>query len=147
MHYRAITEKALELGLLDTEGRTPEATMYAQILTEINYYRKRSEQSRYPARKGIRRPIALDGAWPRLQTKEQNKKVRGSLGTHEQGLIITTSDFGKGARDEAARPDAVPVALMNGEQLVALLAEHEIGVNSHSHDLLELGDDEGIETK
>ena len=49
------------------------------------------------------------------------QQVRGSLGTHEQGLIITTSDFSTGARDEAARPNAVPVALMNGEQLVALL--------------------------
>ena len=27
------------------------------------------------------------------------QQVRGSLGTHEQGLIITTSDFSKGALD------------------------------------------------
>jgi restriction system protein len=54
------------------------------------------------------------------------QQVRGSLGAHEQGLIITTSDFSPGARSEAARPDAVPVGLMNGEQLVALLVEHEI---------------------
>ena len=40
------------------------------------------------------------------------QQVRGSLGTHEQGLIITTSDFSAGAREEAARPDAVPVGLM-----------------------------------
>src|SRR5687768_5659349 len=31
------------------------------------------------------------------------QQVRGSLGTHEQGLIITTSDFSSGARDEAKR--------------------------------------------
>ncbi|MEI8342219.1 MAG: winged helix-turn-helix domain-containing protein, partial [Verrucomicrobiota bacterium] len=29
MHYREVTRKAMELGLLDTEGQTPEATMYA----------------------------------------------------------------------------------------------------------------------
>jgi restriction system protein len=29
------------------------------------------------------------------------QQVRGSLGAHEQGLIITTSDFSKGARAEA----------------------------------------------
>lgn len=29
MHYRAITEKALETGWLSTKGRTPEASMYA----------------------------------------------------------------------------------------------------------------------
>jgi restriction system protein len=30
------------------------------------------------------------------------QQVRGSLGAHEQGLIITTSDFSTGARSEAA---------------------------------------------
>ena len=30
MHYRAITEKVLALGLVNTKGLTPEATLYAQ---------------------------------------------------------------------------------------------------------------------
>jgi restriction system protein len=64
--------------------------------------------------------------------------VRGSLSVHEQGLIVTTSDFSDGAREQASRPDAVPVALMNGETLVSLLVEHEIGVVRHDLDLLEL---------
>lgn len=34
MHYRAITDKALELGWLVSEGKTPEASMHAQILME-----------------------------------------------------------------------------------------------------------------
>ena len=67
--------------------------------------------------------------------------MRGSLGTHEQGLIITTSDFSPGARKEAARPDAVPVALMNGEQLVMLLVENGIGVTRLSHEIVELPDE------
>ena len=71
-------------------------------------------------------------------------QVRGSLGTHEQGLIITTSDFSAGARAEAARENAVPVALMNGEQLVTLLAQYELGVARRSHDLLEL-DEESLD--
>lgn len=66
------------------------------------------------------------------------QQVRGSLGTHEQGLIVTTSDFSKGACAEAERPNAVPVALMNGEQLVRLLAEHKIGVQSTPYELIEL---------
>lgn len=70
------------------------------------------------------------------------QQVRGSLGAHEQGLIITTSDFSPGARSEAARPDAVPVALMNGEQLVTLLIEHDIGVRRANYDLIELGENE-----
>lgn len=226
IHYRDITKKALELGWLNTEGKTPEATMYAQILTEIRRYRKRGEQSRFVQHgrgyiglsrwmgkglafeieqhnKRVRQalhkqlfdmdPTAFEELIARLlveigfedvvvtkrsgdggidvrgtlvigdvirtrmavQVKRWKLKnrvqatvvqnVRGSLGAHEQGLIVTTSDFSKGARDEAARPDAVPVGLMNGEQLVALLAEHDIGVTRHSHDLIELGEDEGIE--
>ena len=47
MHYRDITKKTLELNLLDTKGKTPEATMYAQILTEINRTKKRGKQPRF----------------------------------------------------------------------------------------------------
>jgi len=71
------------------------------------------------------------------------QQVRGSLGAHEQGLIITTSDFSSGARTEAERPDAVPVALMNGEQLISLLVENQIGVAKKSYELIELGESEG----
>jgi restriction system protein len=66
------------------------------------------------------------------------QQVRGSLGTHEQGLIITTSDFSPGARKEAIRADAAPVGLMNGQQLINLLLEHEIGVQKTSLDLFEI---------
>ncbi|TXD34248.1 hypothetical protein FRC98_18815 [Lujinxingia vulgaris] len=67
------------------------------------------------------------------------QQVRGSLGSHEQGLIITTSDFSSGARQEAERPDATPVGLMNGTQLVKLLVEHGIGVEKDELSLLRLG--------
>ncbi|MCK9486080.1 MAG: HTH domain-containing protein [Dehalococcoidia bacterium] len=63
------------------------------------------------------------------------QQVRGSLGAHEQGLIITTSDFSSGAVTEAIRSNAAPVALMNGEQLAALLAEQQIGVSREQHPL------------
>ena len=39
------------------------------------------------------------------------QQVRGSFGTHEQGLIITTSDFSVGARKEA-----IPTCLSQVEQ-------------------------------
>jgi restriction system protein len=218
MHYRAITQKALELGLLNTEGQTPEATMYAQILTEIRRHKARGEQPRFVQHKGgfvslstwmgkglafdieqhnrkvrteiLKRLIAMgatefehfvsellakvgfeelkvtppskDGGIDvrgvlvvgevirtkmAVQVKKWNKgnvqaphvqQVRGSLGAHEQGLIITTSDFSKGAKDEATRPDAVPVALMNGEQLVVLMVQHEVMVARRPHDILDL---------
>ncbi len=54
--------------------------------------------------------------------------------------------FGKCPRQEASRTDAVPVALMNGEQLVNLLLEHQIGVELASHDLVQLPEAGDVET-
>lgn len=47
MHYREIIHKALEMGLLDTQGKTPEATMHAQILSEIARQERRGESPRF----------------------------------------------------------------------------------------------------
>jgi len=69
------------------------------------------------------------------------QQVRGSLSTHEQGLIITTSDFSAGAYEEAKQPDKIPVALMNGEQLVTLLIENDISIHRISYDLIDLAED------
>ena len=66
--------------------------------------------------------------------------MHGSLGAHEQGLVITTSDFSKGAKEEVERADATPVGLMNGEQLIALLVENEIGVRKAPLQLIQLGE-------
>jgi restriction system protein len=219
MHYRTITEKALELRLLKTQGQTPEQTLYAQILTEIARQARRGVTPRFtklgkgyvglsrwmgdglafqieqhnlgvrkrlhsqlldstPAefekligkllvalgfedvlvtgRSGdggidvrgtlvvgdvIRTRMAIQAKrWKNNVQAPTIQQVRGSLGTHEQGLIVTTSDFSSGARKEAERPDAIPVALMSGDQLVALLVEHTIGIRRKSHDLIELGE-------
>ncbi len=35
LHYREITKKALEMGILETVGATPEASMNAQISVDI----------------------------------------------------------------------------------------------------------------
>ena len=221
MHYRAVTEKALEVGWLSTEGKTPEASMYAQILTSIKRSRRRGEQPRFTQygkgfvglsrwmagglaleiekhNKKVRKELhekllrmpwdAFEDLVARLlsemgfeidesaskigdggidvrgtlligdvirtrmavQVKRWKKnvpapivqQVRGSLEVHEQGLIITTSDFSKGAREEATKPNATPVALMNGEQLVVLLVENGVGVERRSHDLIELEDED-----
>lgn len=221
MHYRAITKKVLELRLVHTEGQTPEATLYAQILTEINRKTKRGETPRFvrygkgmmglarwqaqglayqieqhnaEVREKLRadllamKPAEFEALVSRLLTEigfdnveltplsgdggidvrgtlvvgdvirtrmavqvkrwKQNvqapvvQQVRGSLGTHEQGLIITTSDFSAGARDEAERPNAIPVALMDGKQLVSLLVEYNLGVRRTRYDLIEMGEAE-----
>jgi restriction system protein len=223
MHYRDITKKALEMGLLATKGKTPKDTMYAQIISEIKRYRARGEQPRFiqhgkgyislsrwtehglasqieQHNKKVRQELRnrlFNMEWERfedliarllaemgfedievtnptrdggidvrgtlvvgdvirtrmaIQVKKwkQNiqapiiQQVRGSLGAHEQGLIITTSDFSAGARKEAARPDTIPVALMSGEQLVLLMVEYGIGVTRVSYDLIELGEEESL---
>ena len=221
MHYRAITDKAVEMGWLSSKGKTPEASMYAQILTSIKRSSRRSEQPRFTKHgkgfvglskwmatglvleiekhnKKVRRELhkkllemnwdafedlvarllsemgfeeievtsrAGDGGidvrgtllvgdvirmrmavqvkrWKRNVQAPVVQQVRGSLGAHEQGLIITTSDFSKGAREEADRKDATPVALMKGEQLVVLLVETGVGVRCRSHDLIELEEED-----
>lgn len=42
MHYRELTKIALERGLIKTRGKTPEATMNAQLIVDVNYKRERS---------------------------------------------------------------------------------------------------------
>ena len=222
MHYRDITRHALEHQMLDTSGKTPEATMYAQILTEVKRRRGRGEQQRFMILgKGMITLAKWQAKGLAFQVEEANRKartellktvkkmspadfedlvgqllaaigfeevqvtspskdggidvrgtlvvgdvvrtrlavqvkrwkhnvrapviqqVRGSLGAHEQGLVITTSDFSKGAQQEAERPDATPVGLMNGEQLVALLVEHEIGAKRTPLQLVQVGEGPG----
>ncbi len=221
MHYRDVTRKALDLHLIETEGLTPEATMYASILTEIQRQNKRGELPRFEKlgkgyvgltrwheqglpyqiemhnrevreclmqRLGAMDPTAFEelaggllakiGFEDVVVTREGGdggidvrgtlvvgdviktkmavqvkrwrnniqapvvQQVRGSLGAHEQGLIITTSDFSAGARQEAEQPDKTPIALMNGEQMLSLLIEHDIGVVRRSYDIIELEEDE-----
>lgn len=87
----------------------------------------------------IRTKIAVQAKkWQNNVQSPVIQQVRGSLGTHEQGLIIATSGFSKGAVEEAERPDAVPVALVNGEQLVDLLIEHQILVQRIPYELISL---------
>src|SRR5438874_12662660 len=56
--------------------------------------------------------------------------LRGSLHRFkaQKGTIITTGDFGKGAKDAAFEMGAAPITLINGDTLIDLLIQHEIGV-------------------
>jgi hypothetical protein len=66
------------------------------------------------------------------------RELRGSIGPAEQGLIITTSGFTKAATKEAEMTERAPVTLINGDLLVELLAEYEIGVTRQSRPVLQL---------
>lgn len=223
MHYRDITKKAIAEGWLLSSGKTPAASMYAQLITEIKRQQKdgklprfvqhgrgyvglsqwmrqglgfQIEQHNDQIRKKLHerliamtpsefeelvsvlltsmgfemievtnlcgdggidvRGVLVVGDVVRIKMAVQAKKwklknniqapivqqVRGSLGAHEQGLIITTSDFSSGAIKEASQSDKTPIALMNGEQLVTLLMEHGIGVRRIPSDLFEIDDEE-----
>lgn len=151
-HNRSVRD-ALHKQLLEMEPEEFEELM-GRLLAEIGF--EDIEVTRRSADGGIDvRGTLVVGEVIRTRMAVQVKKwkrsnrvhapvvqqVRGSLGTHEQGLIITTSDFSKGAREEAMRPNAVPVALMNGEQLVALLIANDICITRRSHDIIELGEE------
>ena len=53
MHYRDITDKVLEEELVKTSGRTPEATLYAQIIQENARAEKREADSVRTPRQGF----------------------------------------------------------------------------------------------
>ena len=223
LHYNVITRLALERGFLRTEGRTPAATMYSAVLTEIRRHETRGETPRFvqhgrgmvglsawqpeevaglieDKNREVRQslldralaaspaefeslvgellaamgfeeveltPMSGDGGidvrgtlvvgdavrirmavqakrWKNNVSRQIVQQVRGSLGAHEQGLIITTSDFSSGAKTDANRPDAAPVALMNGERLAALLAKYQIGTYIKRYELCML-DENGLE--
>lgn len=222
LHYRDITAKALTQGWLTTQGRTPEATMNAQLITEI---RRRSERGDHPlfqahgrgyysltthqadtltqlveahnqierkklldylysltpkrfeelitaellpamdvieithtGRSGdggvdirgtfnisgvIRTKIAVQvKRWKANVQRPTVQQLRGSLGPHENGLIITTSDFSEGAKIEALRDNATPISLMNGEQLVSVCLRHQIGSRRSTLDLFYFFEDD-----
>ncbi|MFT4221901.1 restriction endonuclease [Dysgonomonas sp.] len=44
-----------------------------------------------------------------------------------QGTVITLSDFTKGARDAKIEKGAAPLNLINGEELINLLIQYEVG--------------------
>jgi restriction system protein len=72
------------------------------------------------------------------------RELRGGLGPHERGLIITLSTFSKDARREAMEPDRSPISLVDGDELIELLIGNQIGVISKPLTVLEL--DEGYFT-
>ena len=223
MHYREITKKALEMGWLVTTGKTPENSMYAQIISEIQRRKKKGELPRFvrhgkgmvslscwikndfvsqidahnnkiakalkqellnlkpelfeklvekllvemgfenvsltpPSKdKGVDvRAIMVTGDVIRTKIAVQVKrwkntigspivqKLRGSLDPHEQGVIITTSDFSKDAYMEANGVNRAPIALINGDQLVSILMEYGIGVNKTDTTIFEVDEESSI---
>jgi len=222
MHYAEVTREALQHGWLTTTGNTPDATMYASIITDVNRRQVAGLASRFirpgPGMVALAEPkepalvdrieehntmvrqrvlehllsmppadlerlvgrlmaemgfVDIDVTPPSgdggvdargvlvvadairirmaVQVKRWRKNVlapvvqglRGSLDAHERGLIVTTSDFSSGAREEASRRDAMPIALLGRDQLVSLLIQYGIGVTkTELPDLIELDENQ-----
>ena len=59
------------------------------------------------------------------------RDFRGALvGRAEKGMIISTGTFTSAAESEARRDGAVPIELINGERLIELFEELEIGLTN-----------------
>jgi restriction system protein len=57
------------------------------------------------------------------------RELRGSMvGRGDKGILITTGRFSSGAKEEAGRPGAPPIDLIDGDRLCDLMLEHELGV-------------------
>lgn len=67
--------------------------------------------------------------------------LRGSLQVYQQGIIITTSDFSKGAREEAAAANKTRIGLINGHDLIELLIRHKVGVVEKALKVISLDDE------
>jgi len=92
MHYKEITEKALAKGWLVTGGKTPEATMYAQVITEIKRQQKRGERPRFVQHgRGYVGLSQWMGRGLAFQIEQHNHQVRKAL--RERLLAMKPGEF------------------------------------------------------
>lgn len=61
--------------------------------------------------------------------------MRGSLNfaEGEQGLVITPGAFTSNAQSESQAPGKTPISLINGEQLVELLIQYQVGIRQENY--------------
>ncbi len=71
-------------------------------------------------------------------------QLRGSLHRFDavRGTIICTSGFSKGTREAAFERTVAPITLIDGETLIQLLIDHDIGVRKRKLELWELDADD-----
>ena len=67
------------------------------------------------------------------------RDFRGSfIGRSERGIIMTTGAFTNSAKEEAARPGANVVDLVDGDSFCRLLLKHEIGVQEQRRTVIDV---------
>ncbi|MEP6363028.1 MAG: restriction endonuclease, partial [Balneola sp.] len=82
--------------------------------------------------------------WRNNIQRSSISELRGSLRPHQTGLIITTSDFSKPAIEEANDPYKAPISLINGKELVDILCEYGIGVETEQATIYNLSEENGL---
>lgn len=61
-------------------------------------------------------------------TPRQIREFQGALGPFDRGIFMTTSVFTQQAEEQATSPGYKPIDLIDGERLVELLQEYDLGV-------------------
>jgi Holliday junction resolvase-like predicted endonuclease len=89
LHYKEITKRALEKGILETQGATPDQSMNAQIITDIN---KKGEGSDFI--KIAPSTFALNPAKKPIEPKKQ-KKVIEEEAEEEEKINLDNGFTGK----------------------------------------------------
>jgi restriction system protein len=87
----------------------------------------------------------------------QCKKYRGSVGPGavrdfrgamagrgDKGLLITTGSFTSDAKQEATRPGATPIDLIDGTRLAELLKQYELGITTRVRSVEDVQVDAGF---
>jgi hypothetical protein len=87
LHYTEITRQALESGILETKGATPEATMNAQIVTDIKH---KGESSDF-----IRTAPGTFALNPHKKETQQTPKIIEEEKEEEEKIVIEGSFTGK----------------------------------------------------
>lgn len=69
-------------------------------------------------------------------------QFRGAIqGTHDQGIIITTSDFTDEAKQASSRPGTVPIVLINGQKVIDIMIEKNIGIKCQPLNITQIDDE------
>jgi len=87
LHFRDITRLALEAGILETEGATPEATMNAQIIMDIKHKGKASDF--------IKTAPSTYGLNLNKKEKKPDKKIEEKEKKEEEKIFVQGSFTGK----------------------------------------------------
>lgn len=93
MHYTEITQRAIRYGWLVSNGNTPEASMSAQLYTDIKKCESQGRRSRFTMQKGMVGLTAWSASELEHQIENYNENQRKKL--LEKVKTITPADFEK----------------------------------------------------